>query len=84
MNWANIKLYLVEKVKQENMMENKKRIKILIETRYRATNTFSDMKEFIHNIVKEICLRGKVPVEQVWNLTASKSVGKTEEDVTGE
>lgn len=63
-------------------MESEKESKILMGTPYRVANTFSDMKEFIDNIVKKICLRGKVPVEQVWNLTASKSVGETE-DVTG-
>lgn len=42
------------------------------------------MKEFIDNIGKEIRLKGKVWVEQVWNLTANKSIGKIEKDVTGE
>lgn len=42
------------------------------------------MKEFIDNIGKEIRLKGKVWVEQVWNLTANKSIGKIEKDITGE
>ena len=46
-------------------MESEKESKILMGTPYRVANTFSDMKEFIDNIVKKICLRGKVPVEQV-------------------
>ena len=77
-------LYVVENVKQENRMKNKQRSKSLIDTLDRVANTFRDMKEFTDNIVKEICLREKVPSKQVRSLYANKSVRKTEEDVTEE